>query len=158
MNKAFFSFIFIVTTFYLNADTITKTTLSLEAANKMGDACLSLAEKNGWKINIAIYESSRSLKYYASMDGAYPASEEIAKLKGKTSAGLPFSTKDLSDRAFRGEKLGSGLTTIPETILIQGGMPIILKNGNHIGGVGVSGDSGENDEICAKAAIKTIVK
>jgi len=158
MNKTLAFLMLAILATSVNAVTFSKISLSLEAANKMGNACLALAKENGWKMNIAIYESSRSLKYYVSMDGSYPASEEIAKLKGKTSAGLPFSTKDLGDRAFRGEKLGAGLTTIPETLLIQGGLPIILDNGDHIGGIGVSGSSGENDEICAKAAINTIVK
>ena len=54
-------------------------------------------KENGWKINIAIFESG-ALKYYASMDGTYPASEEISRLR-KTSAGLPFSTKELAQMA-----------------------------------------------------------
>ena len=39
--------------------------------------------------------------------------------------------------------------TIPDIALLPGGVPIILKNGYHLGGVGVSGSSGTNDEKCA---------
>ncbi|MDG2060670.1 MAG: heme-binding protein [SAR86 cluster bacterium] len=158
MNKTLSLFVLLVMMMPLNADTFSKKSLSLETARKMAEACLLLAKENKWKINIAIYDSSRALKYYAAMDNSYPASEEIAKLKGKTSAGLPLTTKDLSDRAFQGEKLGAGLITIPETMLLQGGIPIILQDGNHIGGIGVSGDSGANDEVCAEAALNTIFK
>ena len=158
MNKTLSLFLLLVMMMPLNADTFSKKSLSLETARKMAEACLSLAKENKWKINIAIYDSSRALKYYAAMDNSYPASEEIAKLKGKTSAGLPLTTKDLSDRAFQGEKLGAGLLTIPETMLLQGGIPIRLQDGNHIGGIGVSGDSGVNDEVCAEAALNTMFK
>ena len=78
----------------------TKPLLTLETASIMAKECLKFATDKGWKINIAIFESPGSLKYYASMDGTYPASEEISRLKGKTSASLPFSTKELAQMAF----------------------------------------------------------
>ena len=118
------------------------------------DLFLNLAKKNGWKINIAIFESPGALKYYASMDGTYPASEEISRLKGKTSAGLPFSTKELAQMAFNNDDKNEGIATIPDIALLPGGVPIILKNGYHLGGVGVSGSSGTNDEKCAFRAIE----
>ncbi|MDC3320915.1 heme-binding protein, partial [Hyphomicrobiales bacterium] len=90
--------------------------------------------------------------YYVSMDGTYPASEEISRLKGKTSAGLPYTTAELSDMAFEGDSANNGILTLPGVVLLKGGVPIILDDGTHIGGVGVSGDSGGNDENCAKIA------
>jgi len=132
----------------------TKPILTLEVANEMAKECLKLAKANSWKINIAIFESPGALKFYASMDGTYPASEEISRLKGKTSAGLPFTTKELAQMTFNGENKNAGLATIPSIALLPGGAPIILNDGSHIGGVGVSGSSGANDEKCAKEAIK----
>ena len=142
----------------LNAEIITKPILTLETASKMASKCIDLAKEKGWKVNIAIYESPGSLKYYASMDGTYPASEEISRLKGKTSAGLPYTTAELRDMAFEGESANNGILTLPGVILLKGGVPIILNDGTHIGGVGVSGDSGGNDENCAKIASSVAVK
>ncbi len=132
----------------------TKPTLTLKVANQMATECLKLATNNGWKINIAIYESPGALKFYASMDGTYAASEEISRLKGKTSAGLPYTTKELAQMAFNGENKNQGIATIPNVALLPGGVPILLKDGYHLGGVGVSGSSGANDEECAKSAVK----
>ena len=132
----------------------TKPILTLEVANEMAKECLKLAKDSNWKINIAIFESPGALKFYASMDGTYPASEEISRLKGKTSAGLPFTTKELAQMAFNGENKNEGIATIPSIALLPGGAPIILNDGTHIGGVGVSGSSGANDEKCAKESIK----
>ena len=39
-------------------------------------------------------------------------------------------------------------------ILLKGGVPIILKDGAHVGGVGVSGASGGFDKRCAEEAVK----
>ena len=141
-----------------NAKITTKPILTLDTASKMANSCISLAKEKGWKVNIAIYESPGSLKYYASMDGTYPASEEISRLKGKTSAGLPYSTAELRDMAFEGDSANNGILTLPGVILLKGGFPIILDDGTHVGGVGVSGDSGGNDENCAKIASEVAKK
>ena len=42
--------------------------------------------------------------------------------------------------------------------MLKGGFPIILDDGTHVGGVGVSGDSGGNDENCAKIASEVAKK
>ena len=54
--------------------------------------------------------------------------------------------------AFDGDSANNGILTLPGIILLKGGVPIILDDGTHIGGVGVSGDSGGNDDNCAKIA------
>lgn len=158
MNKILSFFIIILISISTNAKITTKPILTLDTASKMANSCISLAKEKGWKVNIAIYESPGSLKYYASMDGTYPASEEISRLKGKTSAGLPYSTAELKDMAFEGDSANNGILTLPGVILLKGGFPIILDDGTHVGGVGVSGDSGGNDENCAKIASEVAKK
>ena len=158
MNRILSFFIIILISINTNAKITTKPILTLDTASKMANSCISLAKEKGWKVNIAIYESPGSLKYYASMDGTYPASEEISRLKGKTSAGLPYSTAELRDMAFEGDSANNGILTLPGVILLKGGFPIILDDGTHVGGVGVSGDSGGNDENCAKIASEVAKK
>ena len=158
MNKILSFFIIILISISTNAKITTKPILTLDTASKRANSCISLAKEKGWKVNIAIYESPGSLKYYASMDGTYPASEEISRLKGKTSAGLPYSTAELRDMAFEGDSANNGILTLPGVILLKGGFPIILDDGTHVGGVGVSGDRGGNDENCAKIASEVAKK
>lgn len=149
-----------VTAFFatgLSAEIIKKPIITLEVAKLMADSCLQLAKENNKKINIAIYESPGALKYYASMDGTYPASEEISRLKGKTTAGLPYSTDTLRDMAFNGDSPNQGILTLPTIVLLKGGVPIILKNGYHVGGVGVSGANGGFDKECAETAVEIAV-
>ena len=130
MKKTLIGFcVLLYFTGFVFAEVPTKPLLTLETAKVMANECLNLAKENGWKINIAIFESPGALKYYASMDGTYPASEEISRLKGKTSAGLPFSTKELAQMAFDNENKNEGIATIPDIALLPGGAPIILRNG-----------------------------
>ena len=60
--------------------------------------------------------------------------------------------------AFDNENKNEGIATIPDIALLPGGAPIILRNGYHLGGVGVSGSSGSNDEKCAFKAIEKGLK
>jgi len=151
----FISFFYISS---INAAITTRPVLNLETAKLMAQACLDLAVEEKWKINVAIYESPGSLKYYAAMDGSYPTSELIAHIKGKTSAGLPFTTRALSEMAFNSDNISEGIATIPDIALIPGGVPILLNDGTHIGGIGVSGSSGKNDETCALTAVNKGLK
>ena len=75
-------FVLFYFTGFVFAEVPTKPLLTLETAKIIANECINLAKENGWKINIAIFESPGALKYYASMDGTYPASEEISRLKG----------------------------------------------------------------------------
>jgi len=151
----FISFFYISS---INAAITTRPVLNLETAKLMAQACLDLAVEEKWKINVAIYESPGSLKYYAAMDGSYPTSELIANITGKTSAGLPFTTRALSEMAFNNNNISEGIATIPDIALIPGGVPILLNDGTHIGGIGVSGSSGKNDETCALTAVNKGLK
>ena len=112
MNRILSFFVIILVSINLNAEITTKPVLTLDIASKMANSCINLAKESGWKVNIAIYESPGSLKYYSSMDGTYPASEEISRLKGKTSAGLPYSTAELRDMAFEGDSANNGILTL----------------------------------------------
>ena len=71
--------------------------LSLEVAKKMAAACEAKAKQEGWKMNIAIVDTGGSLKYFLRQDDAFLKSIEIAQLKAGTSAGFPFSTKQIGE-------------------------------------------------------------
>jgi uncharacterized protein GlcG (DUF336 family) len=78
----------------------------------------------------------------------------MAQLKAFTSASIPLSTKDL---ALRNEKMSNGpYLGIQGIVLLEGGLPIITKDGQHIGAIGISGASPELDGSCAQAALDSI--
>lgn len=134
--------------------TIVIKALSLEMAKKMADAAEKTANEKNLKIVIAIMDSHGNLKYFRRMDGNNLVSVRMAQLKALTSASIPISTKALAER---NEKLPNlPYLAVPGIVLLEGGVPIITKDGQHIGAIGISGAQPDLDGICAQAGLDAI--
>ena len=135
----------------------TKPYLTLDMAEKMADACEAKATAEGWrKVNIAIYDDGGNLKLFRRQDGAFMHSIQIAQLKGRTSAGLPRSTRALGEFAYANPERPYGIELVPGFAVFPGGLPIVTADGAQIGGIGVSGATGDQDEECAQAGIDAV--
>lgn len=126
--------------------------LSLDVARKMAAACEEKAKQEGWKMNIAIVDNGGNLKYFLRQDDAFLKSIEIAQLKAGTSAGFPFSTKLIGEITAK----IPGIAFVPGIVTFEGGLPILTADGKHIGAIGVSGATAEQDGICAQAAVDAV--
>ncbi|MGQ0711558.1 MAG: GlcG/HbpS family heme-binding protein [Rhodoferax sp.] len=124
--------------------------LSLSTAKKIAQGCEDRARKEGWNMNIAIVDEGGNLKHFTSMDNAFLATAKIAQLKAHTSAGLPFSTRQVREAA----KGAQGLEHTPDLLMVAGGLPIQMADGKLLGAIGVSGASEDQDETCAKAGLE----
>ena len=89
------------------------------------------------------------------MDGNSFISIRMSQLKAMTSASMPLSTKALADR--NKNLSNSPYSSVPDIVLLEGGVPIITKDGQHIGSIGISGSTPEFDGICAQAGLNAIV-
>lgn len=128
--------------------------LSLTMAKKIADAAEAKASEKGLRIVIAILDCHGNLKYYRRMDGNNLVSVRMAQLKALTSASIPISTKSLAERnsaLANGPYLG-----VPGIVLLEGGLPIITKDNQHIGAIGISGANPELDGVCAQAGLDAI--
>lgn len=130
-----------------------KTTLGLESAKKMAAACEQYARKEGWNMVIAVVDSGGELKQFSRMDNSFRASIEIAQLKANTSSGFPFSTRQVGEVA---QQRVPGIVHVPGIVTFAGGLPIITATGEHIGAIGVSGGTADQDEVCAQAALDAV--
>ena len=128
--------------------------LSLDMAKKIADAVEAKAVEQKLKIVVAIMDQHGNLKYYSRMDGNNFISVRMAPLKALTSASIPISTKALAERS--AGMPNSPYSDVPGIVLLEGGLPIITKDGQHIGAIGVSGASPELDGICAQAGLDAI--
>jgi glc operon protein GlcG len=126
--------------------------LTQATAKKMADACEQMARGKGWKMIIAIVDMGGVLKQYTRMDDSFLISVDAAQMKAHTSAGVPFSSRKFGEIS----KAIPGLEMIPNTALFAGGLPIVTASGAHIGGIGVSGASADQDEECAQAALDAV--
>ena len=103
------------------------------------------------KMNIAVVDSGANLVAFAKMDGAWLGSVDIAQKKARTAVFFMMDTKELSPLVQPGQPLfqiehsNNGLITFP------GGITLKDKNGDVIGGIGVSGSTVDDDHKVAKA-------
>ena len=131
----------------------TRPILTAAAAMTMVHACLSRAAAEGWRMHIAVMDNSGRLKAYFRMDDSQMLSQDIAIGKARSSALSPRSTKQWGDSAFPPGGGPTAAAFVPGVIYFEGGLPIMTADGYHVGGIGVSGSSGQNDAICAQAGI-----
>ena len=127
--------------------------LTLDVAKKMAAACEAKAKQEGWKMNIAIVDSGGNMKYFLRQDDAFLKSIEIAQLKAGTSAGFPFSTKQVGEIA---ATRVPGIAYVPGIVTFEGGLPIMTADAKQVGAIGVSGGSAEQDGMCAQAALDAV--
>ena len=126
--------------------------LTASAAMTMVHGCLAKAQAEGWLMHIAIIDNHGNLKAYHRMDDAQLLSQDVSLAKANTSAVINQSTKQWGEMAFSGGGPGPA-AFVPGMNHFEGGLPIMTSEGTHIGGIGVSGDTGANDAVCAQAGI-----
>jgi|SRR5262245_23619401 uncharacterized protein GlcG (DUF336 family) len=129
--------------------------LSLDVARKIAAGCEAKAKEMKWKMNTAVVDSGANLIVFERMNGAFLGSVDIALHKAETSAKFPFPTRMVEEIAYGKDKKGGGLpglAHVPGIVAFAGGLPIVV-GGVHVGGVGVSGGTADEDELCAKAGL-----
>jgi uncharacterized protein GlcG (DUF336 family) len=126
--------------------------LTADDAQKMMAACKAEAQKNNWKVTIAIVDDSGAALLLERMEGAGPISAEVAMGKARTSAATRRPTKFWEDRT----KERPAFLTFPSGgVLFQGGLPIMHQN-ECVGAIGVSGVQSHEDEQIAQAGVKAL--
>ncbi len=136
----------------------TKPTLSLDAAKRAADGCEAMAREKGWKINIAIVDDGAHLVLFRHMPGSALISRDIAIRKAESAIKIPLPTRALGERAYgTGGKPAAapGIAAIGGLTLFPGGLPI-KAGSTPVGGIGVSGATGDQDEECAQAGLDAI--
>lgn len=128
--------------------------LSLSIAKTIANAAEKKAVENGIRIVISIYDNHGNLKCFYRMDDTSYGSIRVSRLKAKTSASFPIASKDLSERSAK--MPANPYSTIPDILLLGGGLPILATDGRHIGSIGISGATPDMDELCAQAGIDAV--
>jgi glc operon protein GlcG len=104
------------------------------------------AEKNGWKVTIAVVDDAGVPLILERMDGAARTTADVAVGKARSSAitGRPslFWEERIKERP--------AFLNFPGILPIQGAVPIIHE-GECVGAVGVSGVASQDDEKIASA-------
>ena len=127
----------------------------LEHADIKAIAAAAEAEalKNNWAVTIAIVDDGGHLLHLQRLDGAAPLSAHIAPAKANTAAMGRRESKVYEDMV-NGDR--PAFLSAPYVAgLLEGGVPII-KDGQCLGAVGVSGVKSTEDAQIARAGIAAI--
>lgn len=131
----------------------TKHVLELADIKSIAAAAEAEALKNNWAVTIAIVDDGGHLLHLSRLDGAAAMSAHIAPAKAHTAALARKETKVYEDIINNGR---TAFLSAPEIKgMLEGGVPII-KDGQCLGAVGVSGVKSVEDAQVARAGIAAI--
>ena len=132
-----------------------KTKITLEAADvkRIAVAAEAEATKNSWAVTIAIVDDGGHLLHLQRLDGAAPISSHIAPAKANTAAMGQRESKVYED-VINGCRM-SFLSAPYIQGMLEGGVPI-MKDGQCLGAVGVSGVKSNEDAQIARAGIAAL--
>ena len=128
--------------------------LTAAGARAMLDAAAAKATAIGVPQCLAVVDAGGRLMAFVRMDGARPASAQIAITKA-TSAALRFRAtgEEAGGEAAAGARLAhvsGGLVTN-----VGGGFPIVVE-GKTVGGIGASSGTVDEDSQCAQAGLAAL--
>ena len=116
-------------------------------AKKLIEAVETRAKEQGKKAVIAVCNPEGNPVAVHVMDGAFLVSYEVAVKKAYTAVAVKMSTMELSSLCQPGGTF-YGLQSLDKVITFGGGIPL-YRDGVIVGGLGVSGGTGEEDHDLA---------
>jgi uncharacterized protein GlcG (DUF336 family) len=126
--------------------------IGVDHAHEVISAAVAEAKKRGWPMNISVVDGGGNLVAFERMDGAQLASIDISQHKARTAARFRRETKAFELGINSGT---NSLITLDGVIGSRGGIPLV-EGGKLIGAIGVSGGTGSQDEVIAKAGAALI--
>ncbi len=133
--------------------------LTLDQAHKIMHAALEEGTKRNLKpLAVLVLDARGALKAAAAQDGTSLSRDKVAFGKAFGALSLGLGSRALHRRAEEqpyfisavNGLLGGAMIPVPGGVLIKDG------SGQLLGAVGISGDTSDNDEACATAAIASV--
>ena len=122
--------------------------LSLETAKKIIEEVEKESRNRGKKTVICVCNEQGNPIAVHVMDGAFLISFDVALKKAYTAVALKMPTLKLNELVKSGQTF-YGLQNLDKVMTIGGGVPL-YRNGILVGGLGVSGGTGEEDDSLAR--------
>lgn len=133
--------------------------LKLVQASAIVDAAIAEGRKRDFApLAVAVLDAGGHLVAFKREDGAGFARFDIAYGKAWGALGMGFGTRELAERAAKFPTFVAAISTATQGRMIPspGGVLIVGADQEVVGAVGISGDIGDNDEICARAGIEAV--
>jgi len=107
-------------------------------------------------LTVAVLDAGGHLKVLKREDGSSLLRPEIAVGKAWGVLGMGFGGRELAQRAAKMPAFFNALSDLSEgrMVPVPGGVIIRSPSGEILGSVGITGDTSDNDEICAVHGIR----
>lgn len=139
----------------MTENTFTKSSITIEAAQRMITAAEKKATEIGRPMCIAVCDADGTLKAFSRMDGAPLLAVQIAQDKAYTAISFSMASHEWYDFIKDDPPLLHGIVKTDRLVVFGGGYPIIA-NGEMIGGIGVSGGHYSHDMEVAQAGLQAL--
>ena len=123
--------------------------IGVESAKKAATAALAEARKNNWTMAVAVTDPNGELVYFEKMDGTQTGSVRVAIGKARSAVLFKRPTKAFQD-VVAGGGAGLRILGLEGAVPVEGGLPVLM-DGKIVGAIGLSGGTGEQDGLAAKA-------
>ncbi|MBP8114379.1 MAG: heme-binding protein [Chitinophagaceae bacterium] len=156
LRKLTGSIILLLFSYVVSSQTIAPSfDLTQEGALALAKQANVEAQKINKNVSIAVLNSSGVTLLLLKGDQVGPHNTEASRRKAYTSLSTKTASFELMQKA-ESSNDAKNLNTMPELLLLGGGMPI-WKDGNLVGSIGVSGaGGGENDHNIAIKAVENL--
>ena len=129
--------------------------LTLAAAQKLSAAAMAACQLKNKQIVVTVLDRGGNIVSVQRADGVGPHNTEASRRKAYTALSTKTDTQLLASNA-RANLDAANLTTLPELLLLGGGLPLTAK-GQIVGAIGVAGGGGApQDRACAQAALAAV--
>ena len=130
--------------------------LTLDLARKILDAALAKAvEKRLKPLVITILDARGAVKMAAAQDGTSLLRAEVAHGKAFGALAMGMGSRALYQRAQEQAYFIDAVNTLAQGRMVPVPGGVLIQDGTALlGAIGVSGDTSDNDEICAIAGIE----
>ena len=131
--------------------------IDLETVTKIVDAALAKGREMGFEpLTVVVMDDSGTVKAVKREDGSSLMRPDIAGGKAWGCLGFGFGNRVVVARAQSHPMFINALTDMSGGRIVPSPGGVLIKNadGRTIGAVGISGDTGENDEVAAVAGVE----
>ncbi|ASP34044.1 heme-binding protein [Labrenzia sp. VG12] len=158
MRRAFLVLLFVLLPFPASsqsAATHTVEVLDLQLAMRAALRAVEVCNEAGYQAGAAVVDrfGVEQVTLRNNMGGAQVS--EAARSKARTAASFNMPTLELEQQVAEGR--AGDLSAMPGVVPLGGGLPILTASGTLLGGIGVAGGGGsENEAKCAQAGLDAI--
>lgn len=137
------------------AQLLNRKDLSYSVAKTIAETAVENCQAKGFRVSVHVVNRAGETIAAFRGDNSGPHSFENSRRKAYTAMTFRTSTAAYAKRLADGDVTVRQQVTLPHVIAIAGGLPIKVGE-DVIGGVGVSGSPGGNDEPCVQAGLDKV--